>query len=194
MGACTTMSTYKVGNIDGTEVAFVDTPGFDDPKKSDADILIDVTSWIEKHLGGKTKVTAGLYIHSIMTAKMHGSAARNLSLFSKIIGTDSMSNVALVTTHWDVATDDEAIDREAYLITNAWSMMLENKARKYRLYNDVVSARDMMNDMLTAQPRFIKIQKEMAKEFDGKALSRTEAGEGVCKELSERIRPLGGVY
>ncbi|KAL9065847.1 MAG: hypothetical protein Q9161_007955 [Pseudevernia consocians] len=44
MAACTTMSTYEVGVIDGTEVAFVDTPGFDDPQKSDADILINITS------------------------------------------------------------------------------------------------------------------------------------------------------
>ena len=44
MAACTTMSTYEVGVIDCTEVAFVDTTGFDDPQKSDADILIDVTS------------------------------------------------------------------------------------------------------------------------------------------------------
>ena len=102
-------------------------------------------------------VTAGLYLHSIMTAKMHCSAAKNLSLFSKIIGNESMSNVGLVTTHWDVAPNDEAIDREAYLITNAWGVMLENKARKYRLYNDLDSAQNMMTDMLKASAKFIKI-------------------------------------
>ena len=65
--------------------------------------------------------------------------------------------------------------------------MLENKARKYRLYNDLDSTQKMMTDMLKASAKFIKIQKEMARELDGKSLSRTEAGEAVCQDLSERI-------
>ena len=187
MDACTTTSACAFENIDGVEVAFVDTPGFDDPEKSDADILIDITKWIEINLGGKKKVTAALYLHSILTKKMHGSAHRNFSLFSSLVGTESMTNVGLVSTHWDVAAEEDAIDREVHLSTNAWSLMLNAGARKYRLHNDLNSAQSMVVDMLKAQPSFIQIQKEMAKEFQGKPLSRTEAGEGVYNELLDRI-------
>lgn len=187
MDACTTTSSWAVGKINGVEVAFVDTPGFDDPMKSDAEILIDITNWIGEHLGGKTRVTAALYLHSILTKKAHGSATRNFSLFSSLVGTESMANVGLVTTHWDIATRNDAIHREAHFVANSWTLMLANGARIYRLHNDPNSAQSMMVDMLEAQPSFIKIQKEMASEFQGKGLSRTEAGEGVYNELLDRI-------
>lgn len=98
-----------------------------------------------------------------------------------------MLNVGLVSTHWDVALKNDAIDREADLVSTDWSLMLANGARKYRLSNDTDSAKQMVVDMLQSQPRFIKIQKEMAKEFGKKSLSETEAGKGVCKELLGRI-------
>lgn len=187
MNACTTTSDYATTLIDGVEVAFVDTPGLDDPEKSDAEVVIDVTTWIEKHLGGKRQVTAALYLHSIATRKMHGSAIRNFNIFSKLVGSNSMKNVGLVSTHWDTVPAIDAEDREAYLIANAWSIMIASGARIYRLHNDQDSSHNMAVDLLKAQPTFIKIQREMAKEFEAKPLSRTEVGEDVYRELQKRI-------
>ncbi|KAL8639857.1 MAG: hypothetical protein Q9226_008820 [Calogaya cf. arnoldii] len=65
--------------------------------------------------------------------------------------------------------------------------MLRSGARKYRLFNDAESAQQMVVDMLRSQPRFIQIQKEMAREFGRKPLSETEAGRGVVNELFGRI-------
>ncbi|KAL8669218.1 MAG: hypothetical protein Q9168_006189, partial [Polycauliona sp. 1 TL-2023] len=187
MAACTITSTHVTANIDGVEVALVDTPGFNNPARSDADILTDITTWIKDHLGGQTMVTAALYLHSIETKRLHGSASRNFSLFRTLVGRESMPNVGLVSTHWDVVLKDDAIDREADLASTDWSIMLASGARKYRLYNDVNSAQRMMGDMLRSQPKFIQIQKEMAKEFGKKALSETEAGGMVYNELVDRI-------
>lgn len=187
MAACTTTSTHATGVIDGVEVAFVDTPGFDDPEKSDAGILIDITTWIKDHLGGQTMVTAALYLHSIQTKRLHGSASRNFLLFKTLVGSESMANVGLVSTHWDVALKDEAMDREVDLTNADWSIMLKSGARVYRLFNDAESAQQMVVDMLRSQPKFIKIQTEMAREFGRKPLSETEAGKGVCNELMGRI-------
>lgn len=67
------------------------------------------------------------------------------------------------------------------------NIMLANGARKYRLYNDADSTKQMVVDMLQSQPTFIKIQKGMAKEFGKNSLPETEAGRGVCNELLGRI-------
>lgn len=178
MKACTSTSEAAIGTFDGVEVAFVDTPGFDDPKRSDATILIDITDWIANNLGGTIKVTAALFLHSISTRKMHGSAFRNFKMFSRLVGSESMSNVALVTTFWDVVSKDQAVDREIQLCADPWKLMLANHARIYRLDNDLDTARKMIVDVLNAQPSFIKIQKP---------LSRTEVGEGTLNELRDRI-------
>ena len=98
-----------------------------------------------------------------------------------------MANVGLVSTHWDVALKDEAMDREVDLANADWSIMLKSGARMYRLFNDAESAQQMVVDMLRSQPKFIKIQTEMAREFGRKPLSETEAGKGVCNELMGRI-------
>lgn len=187
MDACTTTAYHAIAKIDGVNVAFVDTPGFDDPEKSDADVLIDVTTWIDEHLGGKRQVTAALYLHSINKQKMHGSAFRNFNMFSKLIGSKSMKNVGLVSTHWDAVPTTTAEDREAFLTAKSWSLMIAAGARIYRLKNDYHSCHLMSLDLLKAQPTFIKIQMEMAKEFGGKPLSRTEVGQDVYRELQERI-------
>lgn len=78
MCAPNTTSEAAIKIFDGVEIAFVDTPGFDDPKRLDATtILVDVTDWTANNLGGTTKVTTALFLHSILTPKMYSSAFRN---------------------------------------------------------------------------------------------------------------------
>ena len=44
--------TSKIGIIRmsllGTKIVFVDTPGFDDTKKTDSEILMMISNWLEK--------------------------------------------------------------------------------------------------------------------------------------------------
>jgi GTP-binding protein EngB required for normal cell division len=187
MEACTTTSAGSFGKIDDVEVAFVDTPGFDDPEKSDARVVIDITKWIAENLGGTQKVTAALYLHSIATKKMHGSAIRNFTMFSKLIGSNSMKNVGLVSTHWDAVDKGVAEERQAFLMARPWDLMIRSGARMYQLDNRYETCSEMVVDLLKAQPSFLKIQKEMAKEFQHKPLSRTDVGKDVSRELEERI-------
>ena len=183
MTACTTSAEVILARVGGVGVVLVDTPGFEDPERSDAEVLINVTTWMSEHLGGKIKITAALYLSSIATEKMYGSALQNFFLFTKIVGSGCMANVGLVSTRWDVVDRDTAEARERELIEKPWKTMIENGARTFRAANDAESCCRILQSLLEAQPTFIQIQREMAREFDGKPLPRTMAGEQVHAQV-----------
>jgi hypothetical protein len=187
LSSCTRTCTVSSAIIDGIDVDFVDTPGYEDPDTSDAQVLIDLVGWIGENLKGKRPITAALYLHSIQHNRVYESALRNFTMFSELIGSENMKNVGLVSTHWNTVPLQDGETRELYLIAKPWKLMRSTGARTYRIGDDYQSAYSMTVDLLKNQPSFIKIQKEMAEEFDGKPLSRTTAGETVCSELQKRM-------
>jgi hypothetical protein len=84
--------------INGVKVEIVDTPGFDNPRLTDAEVLTQITDWLGANLG---RVTGVLYFHSILNVKVHRSAAQNFVMFRKLVGDDNMGNVGLISTKWD---------------------------------------------------------------------------------------------
>jgi len=184
MGSGTESTVYSHQDIDGEHFVFIDTPGFDDPKRSNADILVDLTTWIGMFLGGR-KITAVLYFHDITTAKLHGSAERNFAMFSKLIGSDAMRNVGLVSTHWDAVPVNVATDREKYLKNGLWKIMTIQGAKTYRLKNDYDSCHALVKDFMRKRPVFTKIQTELSEE--GYHLSETDAGASLVSEVEARI-------
>lgn len=186
MEACTATTQTAVAIVGGVEILLVDTPGFDDPDKSEARVLINVTEWIKNNLRGQHKVTAALYLHSIETTKMYGSNLRNFHLFANLIGGQSMKNVGLVTTHWDTVPNATALRREAQLSARPWSVYLQHGAQTYRTNNSRQSCRAIARQLLELQPTFLQIQEEMTR--GKKALRDTEAGKHVIKVVEERIQ------
>ncbi|PMD38899.1 hypothetical protein L207DRAFT_530362 [Hyaloscypha variabilis F] len=67
--SCTKTAEAPHAMIEGVDVAFVDTPGFNDPERSDAEILHSTATWIAENLGGTRKITTVLYLHSIEETK-----------------------------------------------------------------------------------------------------------------------------
>jgi hypothetical protein len=65
--------------------------------------------------------------------------------------------------------------------------MVASGAKMYRLRDDIQSGYEILAELLRTQPAFLKIQKEMASEFEGRPLARTAVGEQVCREIQERI-------
>jgi energy-coupling factor transporter ATP-binding protein EcfA2 len=186
MNACTATTQTAIATIGDVEIQLVDTPGFDDPNKSEARVLIDVAEWIKDNLRGQRKVTAALYLHSIETTKMYGSNLRNFHLFANLVGGRSMNNVGLVTTHWDTVPRATAIRRESQLSARPWSIYLQHGARTYRAENSRESCRAIARQLLELQPTFLQIQEEMTR--GRKALRDTEAGKHVIKEVEQRIQ------
>ena len=81
-------------------VHLIDTPGFDDTNRKDADVLKEVATFLASTYKENKKVSGILYPHRIIDIRMGGSAKRNLRMFMQLCGPDCFPNVVLVTTMW----------------------------------------------------------------------------------------------
>ena len=76
----------------------IDTPGFDDTKKSDTDVLKDIAGWLLKAYQQDIRLSGMVYLHSISETRMKGSHMTNLRMFQKLAGLENMGHVILTTT------------------------------------------------------------------------------------------------
>ena len=85
--------------LEGRSIHLVDTPGFDDTKRSDTGVLKDLAYWLSLSYEKKGILLTGLiYLHPISQTRMAGTAFKNLRTFKKMVGSQSMHSVAQVTT------------------------------------------------------------------------------------------------
>src|ERR1700761_2110501 len=74
-----------------TNTMKVDCPGFDDTRRSDTDILHEITETLSAlHIVG-LRLKGVIYLQRITDNKMQGSSMKNLQLFVKMIGKQSLS-------------------------------------------------------------------------------------------------------
>lgn len=90
--------------MDGYSISLIDTPGFNDTLRSEAQVLTEIANYLEityrvQHL----KLDGIVYMQSIMDERMYGSSLRNLKMFRDLCGDSPMKNVVLVTNRWEQA-------------------------------------------------------------------------------------------
>ena len=66
----------------------------------------------------KSHLTGLIYVHCINDHQVEGASRRNLRVFRKLCGTDSLKNVVIVTTMWDEVTPEEGSRCEQELMSN----------------------------------------------------------------------------
>ncbi|KIW77964.1 hypothetical protein Z517_07797 [Fonsecaea pedrosoi CBS 271.37] len=166
--------------IDGRRVIFIDTPGFDDTNRPDSAILREIANWLNKAHESEIKLTGIVYLHAINTTRVTGTVRNNLRMFKKLCGEDSMSSVALATTHWGSgAADRERQDaRHKELLEDKafWKPMILHGATPFIHDGERRTALEIVRHLLENRPQDgidLTIQKEMA---DGITLDKTAAG------------------
>lgn len=143
-------------------MAIVDTPGFDDTKRSDAEILTLITTFLTSQYQLGIPLKGIIYLHRITDNRMQGTSVRNFEMFKKICGETAMSNVVLLTTMWDKLTDElEGLDRDQELRENWWSVMEENGSYIARFDGSKEMAEAMIALLLYKEPVVLRIQKEL---------------------------------
>lgn len=164
----------------------VDTPGFDDSKKTDTDILREVASWLSMAYENRIKLSGIIYLHRISDVRVGGSGVKNLRMFRELCGEAGMGGVALVTTFWqgeDKATGDR---RENQLKTSStfWSQIIAKGGKVFRHDQGVESGERIINYLVNRKQKMVlEIQREMVD--DGKTLEHTGAGNVVQEELNK---------
>ena len=112
-------------------VHMVDTPGFDDPFATDAEILQGIAKFLRQVYHERATLSGILYLHQITDARMKGSALKNLDMFQKLMGTTAITNCILVTTKWGLVDPAIGQTREKELKRDPrfWANMIAHKAR-----------------------------------------------------------------
>lgn len=109
----------KKTNVD-IMVHLIDTPGFDDTNRGDADVLKDIATWLSATYKEKTLLSGVLYLHRIIDPRMAGSAKRNLLMFMQLCGPRCFENIVLTTTMWSQVPADIGEARERELVETFW--------------------------------------------------------------------------
>jgi hypothetical protein len=168
----------------GTKVMLVDTPGFDDPHKSDSQILKQISTVLAAQYKLGFNLKGVIYLYRISDIRHTGGASNALSLFTRICGDQAFKNVVLTTTRWDQIPETTGTKREAELREGFWKHMLTLDASMARYKGNHASALVIVSKVLKLAGKdavVLKLQREMVEE--NKALKDTCAGSFVNDDL-----------
>ena len=163
----------------------IDTPGFDDSKKSETDVLREIAGWLTYAHSQGVRLDGMVYLQGISEPRMKGSQITNLRMFKKMTGLHNMKSVVFATTMWDKTPPEDGKKREQELLnTDAfWGELIQHGSRVKRFKNDRTSALDIIGVIVEAHEKFVpSLQQEMA--VDKKKLDETDAGKTLNIELT----------
>jgi GTPase SAR1 family protein len=188
----TTDITEFICDIDGKEVILLDTPGFDDTNRSDADILNSIADYM-KEAGREGVHLSGLvYLHSINDVRVTGSSISNMRLFRALCGEDNLRKVIIATTKWEITDPDISRSRFEELKDTSpkgvWSAYVAEGTQICRVSDNAASASALIRKVLAMNKKsFVpQIQREM---MAGSTVANTAAGmilEQKFKELMNK--------
>ena len=182
------LAAYTYQPEAGPTVQLIDTPGFNDTNRSDADILKDIALHLIQIYKKNVKLAGLIYLHRITDVRMQGSALKNLHMFQKLCGEGCLPNIVLATTMWGnlekSGMDFKAgIERERTLVSDDrfWGRMVKGGSHIVRHDGSAESARDIVSYLLSQRgPVVLDIQRDMVDQH--KTLDETAAGQFIQQE------------
>lgn len=157
-------------------------PGFDYTRKTDIEVLREITNWLSMAYAAGLKLTGIIYLHRIRDVGLHGSA-KNIRIFKKLCGDNSLASVVLATTFWGMAKNDIEQSREAQLITRSdfWGHCVQKGSKVFRHDQGKDSAVNIIDYLVNIRrPVVLEIQREMV---DQKmTLDQTGAGMEIQRD------------
>ncbi|KIW01319.1 uncharacterized protein PV09_07355 [Verruconis gallopava] len=190
--SCTQSVNCVRTEIDGREVFLIDTPGFDDSQRTDAEVLEEISDWLT------TTFWEGIYLNGIILlqpvegCRGLGSERRRTRLFQKICGPDAYSHVVIGTTMWGKIrnrVDGENMVRQRRDSEEFWAALIRRGAEVVEHEDTRESALNIIRKVMFKNKTILQLQQELA-ECDG-ILHRTAAGRQLDQDLgqsSERRR------
>ena len=171
-------------------MTLVDTPGFDDAYRTDKEVFADIVEWLKLTYESRKLLSGIVYLHPITRTRITKSSATSLDVFASLVGPDSLHNISLVTTMWDLLNDDITGEkRERELHETFWNDLIQKGSITARFSGNRGSAllvlRRIAFDqrMASTSGAALNIQKEMVDER--KSLEATSAAEALTHRLDE---------
>ncbi|KAI1123684.1 P-loop containing nucleoside triphosphate hydrolase protein [Nemania abortiva] len=184
LSSCTQHCTVVPISVGSVKALVIDTPGFDDTSRSDAEILGEIAKLLTGQFTLGFELKGIIYIHRITDNRYAGSAIKTFEIFKRICGEKAMENVILVTSRWDEVEESIGASREHELRESFWAYMLGHGSSLSRYHGDRESARAIASQLLLKDTVMLQIQDEMVN--GGKNLDQTTAGSFVDDSLAKQ--------
>lgn len=178
----------------GHQVNLIDTPGFDDSRFSDAEILADLARCLQRLQKQGQQIDGIVFIQPVTDVRLHGSVLKMCEVIKRVCGEDFFDRVALVTSMWNhVEPKQQATaDRREMLMLKSpqfWQGFHRRGAQIFRFEHDYRSANDIVEWLVGQSNRagryapIMKMSLELQNDF---LLSETSAGSFLLGELSDQ--------
>ena len=181
------MQIYPVPN---SRTFLIDTPGFDDPHRSDTDILQSIASCLADLYEGLTferdeiSLSGIIHLHAINELRMTGPMMKNLQMLLHLAGEQNMRHLCLTTSKWGLEDAKTAEYRESELATDAkyWQGPLKAGAKMRRYEDTQRSALDIIA-LATKGGMFIP---QLTQDYviEGHELCQTAAGRAIDHDMA----------
>ena len=174
----------------GKTVRLIDTPGFDDSHRSDADVLQELAYWLVMAHEKGIKISGIVYLHRITDPRLQGSHLRGLDMFKKMCGVKAYPGIVIATTRWDEVSSEDGNRRQAELIERRefWGEIREGGCIITTTSSGEMSAKQIIQHIVRKDRRLtLQIQLEMGDL--GRQLYETAAGQVLYSSwMKEKIR------
>ncbi|KAF9443385.1 hypothetical protein P691DRAFT_679634 [Macrolepiota fuliginosa MF-IS2] len=166
----------------GDKIVLVDTPGFDNTAKSDLEILVMISEWLQKTYKGGIKLAGLIYLYRITDQRMIGSSLNNLNMFGRLCGDIAMKQVTLVSTMWENIKPEIGVGREAELKEKYWRPFIDkgsgiarletkNSVEAWKIVENVITEKEVVEAVLL-QEELGNLHCELNETYAGRALYR----------------------
>ena len=139
--------------------------------------------------GANSHLAGLIYVHRIDDARVSGGTSqRNMRMFRKLCGTDSLKNVVIVTTMWDKVTSEERPRREQELKSsdNLFKPLLDGGAVMMRHERTTETANKVISHLLRKSSTVSRTVRELV---EGKKTSETtSAGGELHSDIEELMK------
>ncbi|GKU08218.1 unnamed protein product, partial [Fusarium langsethiae] len=167
-------------------ITVVDTPGFDDTERSQAEILTEITDYlVAQHMSG-LPLRGILYLHNITEKRMTRTSQDYIQLLQDIVGDDALKNVILVTTMWNTLRPEDrkgAVNREQELLNTFWSPMINKNAFVGQFAGTAESAYSLIYQLADQEPVVLDLQRELVDQ--NRSIIETATGVSLIEQLQK---------
>ena len=175
--------------VSGEVVTLIDTPGFDDTERSDADILESISVYLLETYARKILLTGIILLQPITGNRVKGSEKRRLRLFEKILGEAAFSHVVIATTMWSELNNNvDGESRVTERMSDYWGDLLRGGAMVAEHDNTREGAIGIIELLVGKGTVTLRMQEEL-EESDGRVMG-TAAGQQLVYDLGDDRKKL----
>ncbi|KAK0711784.1 P-loop containing nucleoside triphosphate hydrolase protein [Lasiosphaeris hirsuta] len=179
--------------MDDRTIVLIDTPGFDDDKRSDVRILEDIAIWMaKKGYMGEQMLDGLIFLHPVTLTRAGGSELSRTQLLEKILGPGAYNRVFIATTMWDYIVNENLVKERLesrFAEGGVWHELKSKGAADVKHHNTQESAHAIIRSIIEIADRMgkpeIRLENELKKEKG--RLVQTSAGKTLEGQITEKI-------